>query len=178
MTPTLTEETSVVIGHGEDEARQYLQQIADFAQLAQQAGTIISLRLWNKGHDGGRNQQALEYLQQMIPGQWTENTRGIRIRDGLFLEWGERFAWPDQQAPDQGNQVYCYGLKDHFGILCDGTVVPCCLDSDGVIGLGNVFNQPLREILDCQRAKDMLRGFQCRNATEDLCRRCGYARRF
>ena len=74
--------------------------------------------------------------------------------------------------------MFCYGLKDHFGILCDGTVVPCCLDSDGVIGLGNVFTEPLMEILDSPRAKAMVQGFQCRKATEALCRRCGYARRF
>ena len=72
----------------------------------------------------------------------------------------------------------CRGLLDHFGILSDGTVVPCCLDSDGVIALGNVFRQELSEILDSQRARDMVRGFRNRKVTEDLCRRCGFARKF
>ena len=74
--------------------------------------------------------------------------------------------------------MFCYGLRDHFGILSDGTVVPCCLDSDGVIALGNVFRQELTDILESPRAKAMVEGFSQRKATEDLCCRCGYARRF
>ena len=158
--------------------RRYLAGIADFAEKATADGTIISLRLWNKGCDDGKNDDALAILRQLLPGEWTENTRGYRIRDKLFLEWGDRFAWPDQNAPDHGPQVSCYGLRGHFGILCDGTVVPCCLDSEGAIPLGNVLQEELSDILASPRATAMAHGFRCRNATEDLCRRCGYARRF
>jgi len=62
--------------------------------------------------------------------------------------------------------------------LCDGTVVPCCLDHDGDIPLGNIFSQELQEILDSPRAKALYDGFTARKMTEPLCRRCGYARRF
>ena len=158
--------------------RQYLSRIAEFAEKANRLGILISLRLWNKGFDEGRNDTALETLKLLLPGQWTQNTRGYRIRDRLFLEWGERFDWPDQNAPDNGNRVYCHGLQDHFGILCDGTVVPCCLDSDGVINLGNVFREELSDILASPRAKAIVEGFRQRKAPEDLCRRCGYARKF
>ncbi len=79
-----------------EDHRQYLHKIAEFAEKANLAGVLISLRLWNKGFDGGRNDTALETLKEMLPGQWSENTRGYRIRDRLFLEWGERFDWPDQ----------------------------------------------------------------------------------
>ena len=161
-----------------EDHRQYLHKIAEFAEKANLAGVLISLRLWNKGFDGGRNDTALETLKEMLPGQWSENTRGYRIRDRLFLEWGERFDWPDQNAPDSGNCVYCHGLQDHFGILCDGTVVPCCLDSDGVIDLGNVFREELSDILYSPRAKAIVEGFRQRKVPEDLCRRCGYARKF
>jgi hypothetical protein len=156
----------------------YLRQVAVFADKANRAGIIISLRLWNNGCDDGRNGTALEVLKEALPGQWTENSRGFRIRDKLFLEWGDRFDWPDQNAPEGGSSVYCHGLGDHFGILCDGTVVPCCLDSDGVIALGNVFREELTDILSSPRARAMAGGFRRRNATEDLCRRCGYARKF
>ena len=157
---------------------QYLSKVCDFIDLAADTNTIISLRLWNNGCDDGRNGKILNFLQKRFPAEWTENTRGFRIRDRLFLEWGDRFAWPDKDAPDNGQSVYCYGLKDHFGILCDGTVVPCCLDSEGTIALGNVFRQDLEEILSSPRAAAMAEGFRCRKATEDLCRRCGYATRF
>ena len=156
----------------------YIRKVAAFAKQANAAGILVSLRLWNNGCDEGKNATALQVLQEQIPGQWTENTRGYRIRDGLFLEWGDRFQWPDQAAQDQGDRVYCHGLGDHFGILCDGTVVPCCLDSDGVIALGNVFRESLSDVLNSPRAKAMVEGFHCRKATEDLCRRCGYARKF
>ena len=152
--------------------------MTDFAAAASQAGILVSMRLWNKGHDGGRNSDIEAFLRQHLPGQWQENSRGYRIRDKLFLEYGDRFAWPDKAAPVQGEQVFCYGLRDQFGILCDGTVVPCCLDSDGVIALGNVLTEELTDILNSPRAKAMVDGFSCRRAAEDLCRRCGYAKRF
>lgn len=159
-----------------DSHRQYIDKIAAFSEKANEAGTIVSLRLWNNGCDEGKNQTTLTRLQEKLSGQWTENTRGYRIRDGLFLEWGDRFAWPDLNAPDNGSQVSCYGLRDHFGILCDGTVVPCCLDSDGSIALGNVFHEELSDILSSPRASAIADGFRCRTAAETLCRRCGYAK--
>lgn len=165
-------------GEEQEQHRNYIKNIAEFAEKARGDGTIASLRLWNNGCDEGRNNTALEQLKAVLPGPWTENTRGYRIRDGIFLEWGDRFDWPDLGAPDYGNRVACYGLRDHFGILCDGTVVPCCLDSDGIIGLGNVFSQELTDILSSPRAKAIADGFRCRTATEELCRHCGYAQRF
>ena len=165
-------------GEAEVQHRRYIEKIAAFSEKATQDGTIVSLRLWNSGCDDGKNDITLALLQELLPGQWTENTRGYRIRDGLFLEWGDRFDWPDLRAPDYGTNISCYGLRDHFGILCDGTVVPCCLDSDGAIPLGNVFSQALTDILDSPRAKAIAEGFRCRKATEPLCRHCGYAQRF
>ena len=156
----------------------YLNQVADFADKASKAGIIVSMRLWNKGHDDGRNEETEKLLRHCLPGDWQENSRGYRIREKLYLEYGDRFTWPDKDAPDGGQQVFCYGLRDQFGILCDGTVVPCCLDSEGVIALGNVLEEDLDTILNSPRAKAMVDGFSCRKASEELCRRCGYARRF
>ena len=156
----------------------YVNQLCDFAKAAAEQGIIVVFRLWNKGFDGGRNQAAMALLRKNIDGEWAENTRGIRIRDKIFLEWGERFEWPDSQAEIKGNKFFCYGLRDQFGILCDGTVVPCCLDSDGVINLGNIFTDDINQILNSEPAKAMVCGFSRGAATEDLCKRCGYAQRF
>ena len=165
--------------HGTPEAHtQYLRELADFAKQAANAGTIVVFRLWNEGFDDDKNALALQVLREEIPGDWAKNRRGIRIREKVFLELGERFEWPDSHAEIKGSRFYCYGLKDQFGILSDGTVVPCCLDSDGVISLGNIFTDDLSEILHSPRAQAMLEGFKCGKATEDLCRRCGYAQRF
>lgn len=162
----------------EEEQERYLTEIADFAAEASAAGVIVVFRLWNLGYDGGRNQQILEFLQNRLPGEWQENTRGIRIREKLHLEYGDRFEWPDAEAQNYGDSVFCYGMKEQFGILCDGTVVPCCLDSEGTIALGNVYQEDLVEILNSERAQKIRQGFDQRKAAEDLCRRCGYAQRF
>ena len=158
--------------------RRYIEKVAEFARKASAAGTIICLRLWNQGFDEGKNDTTLTHLQQLFPQEWVTNNRGYRIAERLFLEWGDRFAWPDLNAPDYGGQIACYGLRDHLGILSDGTVVPCCLDSDGVIALGNVFTQELSDILASPRATAIAEGFRCRNAKEPLCRRCGYGQKF
>ena len=164
---------------GSDDAYiRYIQEIAAFAKSAATLGTIVVFRLWNKGFDNGKNQLALQLLKEYIPGDWAENTRGMRIRNKVFIELDDRFEWPDSNAEIKGDKFYCYGLENQFGILVDGTVIPCCLDSDGIIGLGNIFHEDLTTILHSQRALDMLAGFRCGKATEDLCKRCGYAQRF
>jgi radical SAM protein with 4Fe4S-binding SPASM domain len=164
-------------GTDEDHNR-YIYQLAEFAKNAATQGTIVVFRLWNKGFDYGKNKTAIDILKENINGDWLENTRGIKIRDKIYLEWGERFEWPDSDAEIKGNKFFCYGLKDQFGILSDGTVVPCCLDSDGIINLGNIFNQDIKSILNSKRALDMVEGFRCGMASEELCKRCGYAQRF
>lgn len=162
----------------DDDYREYVKILSDFAKNAARVGVIVVFRLWNKGFDGGRNAAALRLLRENIDGDWAENTRGIRIRDKIYLEWGERFEWPDSEAEVQGERFFCYGLKDQFGILADGTVVPCCLDSDGVISLGNIFNDDIGAVLSSPRATAIVDGFKCGKASEELCRRCGYAQRF
>ena len=164
----------------------YLDDILSFADEASQNRVLTVLRLWNlDGHGealGGNNARTLDYLRQRFPDTdttpWKFSPRGARMRDKLHLEYGDRFEWPDREAEDRGDKVFCYGLKDHFAILCDGTVVPCCLDREGAIALGNIYETPVEEILESPRAKAMREGFQRRCATEVLCRRCGYARRF
>ena len=164
----------------------YLDGILDFADEASKNGVLTVLRLWNlDGHGealGGNNDRTLNYLRaRFLDGgdtAWKFSPRGARLRDKLHLEYGDRFEWPDMGADDRGAGVFCYGLKDHFAILCDGRVVPCCLDREGAIPLGNIFESPIEAILDSPRAKAMREGFQRRCATEELCRRCGYARRF
>ena len=162
----------------ESDHAEYVFALAEFAKKASSKGVITVFRLWNKGVDGGRNKAAIELLKSHIQGEWSENTRGIRIKDKLFLEWGERFEWPDSEAEIKGERFFCYGLKDQFGILADGTVVPCCLDSDGVIDLGNIFYEESEAILNSERALNMVNGFKCGKASEELCKRCGYAQRF
>ena len=139
---------------------------------------LISYRLWNDGGQDALNQQIITTLQRYFPEPWVQERKGIRIGQRVYLEHGDKFDWPDLNAEDGGQQVFCYGLRDQIGILCDGTVVPCCLDHDGDLALGNLFSMSMEEILETPRAKAIFSGFQCGRAAEELCRKCGYARRF
>lgn len=162
-----------------EEYQTYISECMKFADESSKAGILTVLRLWNKGFDEGRNINTLAMLRQYFAKEeWKDGGKGARIRNKLHLEYGERFEWPDIEKEDRGSEVYCYGLKDHFAILCDGSVVPCCLDREGEITLGNIFKQSVSEILSSGRAEAMRQGFRCRTATEELCRKCGYARRF
>ena len=163
----------------EEEYRKYIDGCLDFADRASRAGVLCILRLWNNGHDGGRNEDILQQMREKFPdGEWKDDARGARIRHKLHFEYGERFEWPDMDAEDGGSDLFCYALRDHFAVLCDGTVIPCCLDHDGDLALGNIFSTNIEQIISSPRAKAILEGFDNHTAVEELCRKCGYARRF
>lgn len=155
----------------------YLSGCFEFARAAQ--GKILTVyRLWNQGGADSRNNTILEALEQFFPKPWVTERRGIRLADRVYLEYGDRFDWPDLSAADYGQECFCYGLRDQIGVLCDGTVVPCCLDHDGDIPLGNLHRQGMDSILQGDTARSLYNGFSNRQAVMPLCRRCGYARRF
>lgn len=156
---------------------QYLDHCFAFGQAAQ--GTVLTVyRLWNQGGENERNAQILSQMEDFFPTPWVRERLGTRIGDRVYLEYGDKFDWPDRNAPEVGEALFCYGLRDQLGVLCDGTVVPCCLDHEGDLALGNLFSQSLEEILSSPRAQAIYNGFSNRQAAEPLCRRCGYARRF
>ena len=157
----------------------YLNSCMRFADEASRAGVLTVLRLWNRGYDEGRNLDTLAMLKEYFKdSEWRESANGARIHHKLHLDYGDRFDWPDMSAPYLGDRVYCHGLGDHFAILVDGRVVPCCLDREAAIELGNVYTDDLSAVLSSERATKMRDGFKQRCASEELCTRCGYARRF
>ena len=168
-------------GESESAKRAYVASCLDFADRASEAGILVVLRLWNLGAKDGadaKNDTVLQMLREKFGDFENISTRGARVKDKLHIELGKRFDWPDINSEDLGERVFCHGLGDHFAILADGTVVPCCLDADGVVPLGNIFESDIRNILSSQRATDIKNGFSQKRAVEDLCRRCPYARRF
>ncbi len=155
----------------------YLSQCFIFGQAAQ-GKKLVVYRLWNQGGAETQNAVILDALKAAFPEPWIQERRGLRIGERVFLEYGDKFDWPDLSANEVGKQVCCYGLRDQIGVLCDGSVVPCCLDHEGDIPLGNLFTESIEEILNTPRAKAIYEGFQHKKAAEELCRKCGYARRF
>ncbi len=159
----------------------YLESCISFAKQAAARGCFVALRLWNLG-SGADNSGILAFLHNAFPDEWQDIRGGSsqRLCTRVFLEWGERFDWPDPNLPEcaPDTDLFCYGLRDQIGILVDGTVVPCCLDADANLALGNLFTSDLEQILSSERACAIYNGFSRRRACESLCRKCGYARRF
>lgn len=156
---------------------QYLDDCFAFGK-SMNGNKIVVYRLWNQGGADELNDSILSRMKLFFPETWVKERQGIRIADRTYIEHGDKFDWPDLSAPEGDSKVFCYGLRDQLGVLCDGTVVPCCLDHEGDLALGNLFETELEEILSSSRAQSIYNGFTKREAMETLCRRCGYARRF
>ena len=162
----------------------YIDSCLSFARTAAEGGIITVLRLWNlegraEGALNERNGQIMALLRAAFPEEWQVTRTGFRLRERVFLEWGDKFDWPSLRGQVLHERGFCYGLRDQVGVLCDGTVVPCCLDSEGDIALGNLFEQRLEDILSSPRARALYDGFSAHRCREALCRRCmraGYYR--
>jgi len=166
---------------------QYLAEIVEFAKEAGEKGVFCELRLWNINSEGIQasnklNLAIFNMLEHSLQLDFSlktvmEKRNNFKLRENLFLQLSEKFEWPNIDRDIVDEEVFCYGLRDQFGVLVDGTVVPCCLDNEGDIPLGNIFKQPIEEILNTDRARKIYDGFTGRVAVEELCKRCGFARR-
>ncbi|MBE6541176.1 MAG: radical SAM protein [Ruminococcaceae bacterium] len=156
---------------------EYIDGCLNFAKNAAERGIIVALRLWNlDGRADGalheKNDQILEAMHTVFSDEWQKVRTGYKLHDKVFLEWGEKFDWPDMQGESLSDSGFCYALRDQIGVLCDGTVVPCCLDRNGDLALGNLFNEDLDIILSSPRARRIYDGFSGHKCAEELCRRC------
>ena len=131
--------------------------------------TYVSFRLWVQGKYHKELIDAINrYYKQNIPYE----TKNHKINNYLFINNFHEFIWPDLNNDYYQELGTCYALKDHIGILVDGTIVPCCLDSQGVISLGNIFSDNLNEVIREKKYHDMLKGFQNHQKCEELCKHC------
>lgn len=170
------------------DASDYLERVFLFSERAfsLRPDLYINYRLWNLQHTRGRASNNLDMLERIatrfqfsVPNEIDVRKRkSFHVRNRLYLHFDTEFVWPDLHLPVIGEQGRCYGLRNHFGILVDGTVVPCCLDKEGRINLGNVKTSPLADILEGERARNLIEGFRRRELREELCRRCNYIERF
>ena len=167
----------------------YFNNVFDFVKEANENTDIIcAMRLWNMDSSTlkGQNDLNNDILAEMgrILGyegnlsEILERDNKVKIKDRMYLNGAEKFQWPAMDIEPLGDIGFCHGLRDHFGILVDGTVVPCCLDGEGNIPLGNIYEKPLKEILEGERARSIYDGFSARKRVEELCKRCGYSEKF
>ena len=177
-------------GHeGSENREKYLGDILEFVRDAAEYNTIISYRLWNLQQDhvtdlaARRNRETLEILEKEYNLDYkidekVEPGKGVKIANRVYLNQDHEFQWPSLLAPEDDGKGFCHALRSQAAILVDGTVVPCCLDGEGVINLGNINTTPFSEIIEGERANNLYDGFSRREAVEELCRKCGYRQRF
>lgn len=159
------------------ELGEYMDKVMLFATKAAERGTCMVLRLWNQGGRDRENEEVMRLMEEYVPRPWTERPDGYRLCDNLYLEFDRKFAWPDAAGGEEEKQEkeperFCKALIKQVGVLADGSVVPCCLDHDGSVVLGNLFHQSLDEVLSSERAQALMEGFRHHKAVELLCQNC------
>lgn len=178
-------------GHeGSTDREGYVGSILDFIKEATvQSDLIVSLRLWNLTEDNMtnvqkmRNREVLEIIEKefnldykieekVVPGT------GVKIAERIYINQDIEFKWPSLHEEEDDGKGFCHGLRNQAGILANGTVIPCCLDGEGIINLGNVNETNFSDIIEGERANHLYNGFSRREAVEELCRKCGYRTRF
>jgi radical SAM protein with 4Fe4S-binding SPASM domain len=167
----------------------YLKAVIEFTKKAlSQSPVIISLRFWNqekggKGINPGNPVIFREIEKEFAPGMVLEDIlkpgKGLKLADRLYLNSDFEFSWPSLREEDEANtNGFCYGLRDQLAILYNGTVVPCCLDAEGVINLGNIHETSFEHIFTSHRAQKIYDGFSNGTAVEPLCQQCRFKEKF
>ncbi len=177
--------------HSQADKEERLKRVLDFTKKAfeQRPELYINYRLWNldtpsEELDSGANDWICRSIEKAfgvtIPATGHSSGRKSRpLLNRLYLHLDTCFEWPDINSGKPLNtEGFCHALGTHCAILADGTVVPCCLDRDGITALGNCRQQSILDILDSPRAKAILTGFENGILTEALCRKCTYCSRF
>lgn len=169
--------------------QKYVYNAIDFARSFSPEHGITAFRLWNLPPDKNKNTETdtnvrilhmlaenFDFTGSLDPRQYI--THDLPLAPKIFVSFDHEFQWPSLNSPDLGTEGSCLALKNHIAILCDGTVIPCCLDGDGIINLGNILEHSFSSIIESHRSQQMIEGFRRHTAIEPLCRRCGYRTRF
>lgn len=161
-----------------------LQNILDFCSTAllKRPELYINLRMWDLKKDYSMQERNETFLHEIFQSlhlpqpeklQFHSQWHSLNLTGRLYLHCNSVFEWP-VNAHAEGGKTFCLGLISQFGVLCDGTVVPCCLDSEGLIPLGNIDKTPLSEILNSPKALAIRNGFRKGEAVDPLCKRCTF----
>ena len=132
--------------------------------------TYFSLRFWVNNK---YNQDILNYLSNNFKKD-IKLVNGYEIIKNVFISIGNEFTWPDLENDNINTFGTCYALKDHIGILVNGDVVPCCLDVNGNIILGNLYKDELVDIQNSKKYINMVNGFKNNKRIEKLCQKCNF----
>ncbi len=135
----------------------------------------ISLRMWGD-YSPDVIKDEVTYLENKLNMQIRIENRS-RITSRVFLSLDKKFIWPDLNNSFNSDKGRCEAIHQ-IAILSNGDVVPCCLDKDGIMNMGNIFNTKFINILNSDRYFNMINGFKCGIVREDLCKHCTFLNRF
>jgi len=156
------------------------------AKLKRKEELFINLRVWNLDEmmsERAFNETLFSKLSNAfgvkleLDAIYEERPKSIRLENKILVHFDTYFEWPSLKNQNYGDGT-CQGLQSHVAILASGKVVPCCLDCDGVMELGDLHDKSLKEILSNRRATNILEGFKEGKAVEELCQKCSYKKRF
>ena len=144
--------------------------------------TVIIYRLWTLQNNkldekSTKTVEKLEKYYELSPEtvEKLKNEDNIKISSTIYVDKDNEFKWPE--ITNHKSCGYCHALKTQIAILADGTVVPCCLDSNGIINLGNIYKESIEEIQNKERYKKLKKSFQARKPEEKLCKSCTFKER-
>ena len=168
---------------------EYLTPIFQFCKyiLKKEVDFFVNLRIWNfddtksaKEFNKEVFKKAKEYFDFDLDIEqfYIEKPKNLRLARKIFFNFDDYFEWPSLKNEFVSDKGFCYGLDSHFGVLASGDVVPCCLDKDACINLGNAFNLGLNSILNSKRVLDIQKGFKKGEVIEEFCQKCSYRTRF
>jgi len=173
---------------GPDHHKAYLDKILNFVKKGMETTDILfEFRLWNFDEDTNTtqetedNQKILDYVENFLGVNipvTSQNTKGNTGHSQVYISKGTEFQWPSLTNDFVSTSGTCYGLRRQIAILSNGDVVPCCLDSEGVIKLGNIFESDFESIVMSEHSKRIRTGFENNKIIEDLCQRCGYRKQY
>lgn len=144
---------------------------------------IISFRFWNLKDSmiGDKNFVLIDQIFKKFNKEFDNDLffskMSYKISDNVYINHEYEFDWPSYDLIPQ-ESGFCYGLRTHFGVLVDGTVIPCCLDGEGLINLGNLKVLSLNQITASERVKAIYDGFSDKKAVEKLCKHCTFKNKF
>lgn len=162
--------------HSENNKQNYLEDIIE--SVSELTIPYISYRFWTL--EEGQTDEKNKYYLSIIKDKYhkEELYNGIKLDEKIYLSLEDKFVWPNINNNYYNEIGYCYGGKTHLAILNDGTVAICCLDSEGVSSLGNIFDDTLEDILSLEKYQNIIKGFNDRKVYLEICKHCSYKDRF
>lgn len=169
----------------DSKAQTYLDKIIAFSKASiSENRLIINFRMWTGKDDflAQENMECVRYIKNAFGGEiensYVDGYHSIKLYSNIYIVYDKQFEWPSKYSEQKSEYGKCLGLKQMLGVLVDGTVVPCCLDYEGSVDLGNLFYESYESIKNSDRYQSIVKAFSGGKITEDLCKKCSYRLRF